>query len=738
MRGVKHMIMGVLTLLLILNPAHSANKGELPKMLLDLFGSQCKSVGSYSQSALAHTQSLISMFESLQDDPDCSQVSGLINHLNIFQQQLSNNSPSNSQYQVLELERLIEDLTLAMGTETDPALLADIASELSLTRLELISANSYDSVYNNVNGMDRQQDGYYYVASSLKNLFQNIPNMQKCSNKLGLQSVQMMGNALAAGSFFVNPALSVAMSGVSAVITTGLEAVFKMSRTRRITRLNEVQLPTALSCSSEVLTNLYCETLRAEKVVKKYADLEEDDEAIWKGIPIIFREMKPLIEWLELVRAGSPASDSFDAQRRLEIMELDSLLNELKQKVDGFISDTDREISDLNINLENYIYTKIDKLNTLLKQAKPVVTLNGNDFLPFRLLGFSSIPRCDFQGRQSPCNGLQNLRLFHYNGTGNPGYKFSLKDWTSSKENFKFIYREARSFVNQQLSRIINEDQETVLTQAYEGYTGKWSPFEIVEDLYKYADDVKVYLNKNNEGGRYSPQLLNIESSQVILKEVSDLLKEWRDEPNEANPTVLNEKAGKILSTIYTKLNLKTGDRFLMERVKGMVRWDIIGHMDNGEFDDQLTDIIRFSNSNIISDITAYKLFDLQDMINDINNAKSILKSTMSLYFEEMNKPFQRAIQLIEEEDLEEEVKAKLCIHLLSSKNFKSRIRGRKLLKKCRNIKLSSVFSESGIDIDFNDYIDSKGKYTKPFEERVCLYNEFMRKVKIREQFDKD
>ena len=178
-----------------------------------------------------------------------------------------------------------------------------------------------------------QYEGYYTAASSLRNFFQTLPQLQNCRNKLGRQFVQLLGNGLTVGSYFINPALSVAMSGASSVITTAMDAIYEIAKKRKVYKLSESTLPTALSCSSEVLTNMYCETLRAERIVKKYADWEEDQVRTWEGIPFVIRRITPLIDWLELVRAGSPASDSFDAQRRLEVMELNSTLDELKQKV---------------------------------------------------------------------------------------------------------------------------------------------------------------------------------------------------------------------------------------------------------------------------------------------------------------------------------------------------------------------------------------------------------------------
>ena len=65
----------------------------------------------------------------------------------------------------------------------------------------------------------------------------------------------------------------------------------------------------------------------------------------------LFRKFGPFFDWVELVRAGSPASDPYDAQRRLEILKQNSFLNELRPQIDGFISQTDKEIENLSFDL---------------------------------------------------------------------------------------------------------------------------------------------------------------------------------------------------------------------------------------------------------------------------------------------------------------------------------------------------------------------------------------------------
>jgi hypothetical protein len=722
------------------------NRTHLSEDLLGIFGSQCRSVGNFTQNALNQSQALIKMLAELIEDENCGGYANEISSsLNAFRINLEDNSISSDKFEVLLLERNIQELTLALNETSDPVLQSQIASQLSMHRLQLITANAGLGISSDGLLRDRRNIGYYSAQDGLRNLFRQVPNLTNCSGKFRKLATQIVGGALSTASYFVNPALGAAMSGAAGAVTALTDAIYQIWSYNEIRKLNDINLPTALSCSAEVLTNMYCDTLRAEKVIAKYANYDEESPTKWQGVHFIYRQLPPLVDWLELVRAGSPAADSFDALRRLEIMGHNSQLDELKQKLDGFISETDREMKTLNIDFNNYVATKIDTLVSQLVQSKPIETLNGRDYLPFRLIGFKDIPKCNFQGQIQPCPNLQTFKVF-YAGAGeggNTGYQFSLTDWAAAKENVQRIYGEARDFVNNQLSLILNEDGDSVVAQAFEGFQGKMAPKDILIELNRYAGDVRNYLIKYNEANQYGPQILNIETSQILILKVLDLLHNRQaitSLPIATNsPELMNETAGKVLGEIYSILNLKVGQRFLMDRIKNIVRWDIISRMKNNDFDYQLIEMIQFNNTNIISDITSYGMVDYQEMVNDIQNSKTILKGTLVKFFDMMNLPYMSALKMIEKNDLERGVKDKLCIHLLSSPELIKRANpySYNIRKICKGAIMKSVLGSESLQIKFDDYLNGDNDFKGDFDNRACLYNNFMRQAKIREQFKK-
>ncbi|MDH5580951.1 MAG: hypothetical protein OEY33_03530 [Bdellovibrionales bacterium] len=189
------------------------------------------------------------------------------------------------------------------------------------------------------------------------------------------------------------------------------------------------------------------------------------------------------------------------------------------------------------------------------------------------------------------------------------------------------------------------------------------------------------------------------------------------------------------MAQVYTLLKLQMGNQFISDRIKSAVTWDILAHMEHKEFDDELAEIIRLNDGAIISDITAYKLFDLQDIMYDIKNAKGIIKSTLNTYFDEMDSLINRSFKIIEDNELDESIKNRMCIHLLSSRSLNQGVYKKRFLKYCKNSKVESIFNRANLDIRFNDYVDSKGNFKASFDKRACLYNNFMRKVRIRERF---
>lgn len=709
---------------------------DLPGVLLEMFSGQCSSVGNYTNNAINVGNALISSFKKLMEDPKCSSSQGLIDSMSTFQSRLNDLNSDSSEYQVIELERRIEELTMSLNTVTDVGLLSQIAAQLASARLQLISAKSFYETNSSVRSGNRKNSGYYYAAYSLRQMFQKLPDIQFCSDNYSILANQIISNSLNVASYFVNPGLSAAMSGVAVLTNAAIDAIREVVRNRRLAKLNEIMLPTALSCSAEVLTNRYCENLRAETVIKKYSEYEETNNQVWRGIPFIFRKLGPLLEWMEYVRAGSPASDNFDSERRIEVLRNEGILKELKQRIDGKISTTDLEIPNLGSNLDSFILTKIGELVSLLMSSPTVSTLNSYGRISFRLIGFGDIPSCDYQGRISPCGSLQEFRLYYSNGTTKPGYTFSLADWIKAKENYGIIYREAVNFVNSQLTRVVNEDQEIVMARAFEGYHGKESPYVILGDLLLYLKEISEYLIKNNSDGKYNPQIQNIESSRITFNEVWNYLNQWKNStytssPN--SPNELNNRASEVLGKIYEKLNLNTGDRFFLERIRAAIRWDIIARMNNGEFDRELMEIIRLNNQNVISDITAYKLFNLQDMINDIANSKGILKITLKTFFDLTKNHFLRALELIEANNLDASLKEKICVHLLATDFFLDKKTGLKFYNYCKGTRFNSIFQNANLSIIFDNHVNLQREFSTKFEDRVCLFNRFMREVNIRE-----
>ena len=745
---MKVLLKNITLFFLLAGTSYGANMNSLSGQLLEIFGEQCRSVGSYTNNAISKTKSLISLFESMINDPLCGAESqSLINLVSVFREQLEYRDYARLDSNLIGLERRIEELTLTLDSldpVDDASLISAITSQLASSRIQLIGAKANFKSSRDIEGEYRKSQGYYQASSALKTFLERLPNIQNCSDQVRHQFTQVMGSGLAVGSYFASPAMSVAMSGIADIASVAINSIYELIKRRRIRKVNEVTLPTALSCSVEALTDLYCETIRAERIVEKYADYEEDDYRIWRGIPIIFRKLNPLMDWLELVRAGSPASDSYDAQRRLEVMKLKSYLEELRQKVQGVISEKDRELENLDIDLSNYIASEIDTISNFLKTSKALVQLNGTDFLPFRLIGFSEVPKCSFNGRLDPCGSLQQFKIFYNNGTNQTGYTFTLNDWNNLKSNFPVMYREAVDFVNSRLGRVLNEDQDLVVTRVFEGYDGWDSPYKVLKILDEYFEEVTLYLHEKNlmTNYKYNSYISNIDGTRGLIQKIIVLLDEWNSlegvERRAGDRELANQLATDLLGKVYSLLKLQTGNQYITDRIKSSVTWDILAHMEHGEFDDELSEIIRLNNGNIISDITYYKLFDIQDIINDITNAKGIIRATLGSYFWEMKSFFKDSFNLIEREDLDPSLKNRLCIHLLSSDLFSKGFYKRKFLKQCSGVKLTSIFDEKDLTIHFDDYISSKGDLKKSFDERACLYNNFMRKVRIRERFKKE
>lgn len=732
--------------------AQANNKYQISDLLMKSFGSACRSVGTYSNASLSHTQSLISFVKSLQSDPDCNQTEGLMDTLFIFETHLRDLQHPSERSEIFRLEQEVESLTVSMDQTADADLEAALASQLVTSRLDLISARSTYHAYRKSNKQNRKVEGYYSALSALRNMITSMPTLERCYNGNVQRMSQLFGNGLGVASYFVNPALSAALAGTSAIITSAVDMYKQLQMERAISNTSQAILPTALSCSAEVLMDSYCDSIEAERVIKQYATDYINKTSGWSGINLVMRELKPLIDWVDLVRAGSPALDAFDADRRIEIVVLDNFLRKLKPKMEGYEAATEDELGSLpaSINLSDFLQGKITIYNNLLmsgtassslmfntstpEQTNPILQIVRREILVFKLLGFAELPKCGLGDNIRTCNDFQDYVKNASNGSnGTQTITFDLSDWNEIKRNADQVNQDAREYVNSRLSKVLNHDPASLLVQAFDNYPGLASAFQIVEALIHYGAEVKAYLTLSNQSGEYWVKIRNIDKTMEMLQTLRKTLTNWLGDSQNLVENTRNAKS--VVKEIFDLLRLEHGERYLLDRLNNIVKWDVASHINNNEFDQRMVEIAQISNTELISDLTSYGMFDLQEVLADVQNSKSIMKSTLGAYYNTMAIYFARAFRLIEKNKLSPGVKAKLCVHLLGSQLFeRSKGYRRQFMRACKGTALESIY-RADHSVKFDDFITSEGKYLKDFDTRQCLYYNFIRKNKLIEKF---
>ena len=710
-----------------------ANRGKLSNLLIDVYGSQCESMGSYTVSALTNTRSLINTLQSIVDDPLCNGVQGLLDYVSVFQNHLNSYQNPEGNREIIQLEREIEEYTAALNSTDDREIQNTIASKLTLNRIQLLSAKaSYRSEQSRFQYGNRLQ-GYYFALNTLKNYFNHLPSLNQCASKFPSQFIQILGNSIAASSFFTTPGISLGLSGISSVLTMGAESIQQLVRQRQMGRLQDPALPVALSCSAEVLTNMYCDALRAEDMIRKYALFEEKRVSMWRGIPLLFRQIEPFLDWLDLIRSGSPASDQYDAQRKQDVRNQRTELDNIALNIQGLERMADREIIDVDTGLSVYITKKIIEISDLLSTSQSILKTYTAEEIPFFLIGFKKVPLCAVGRFSTPCNNLFDFQNSFVNGS-ELGYQITEKDWNEAKTNYRWLLRNSTSALNREVYKIINEDPVFVLIKAYEGYAGHMSPKDLLQEICKYTNKVRQYMCMHNQDKRYDRFVLGIEDVYRELDDVIRILEHWQPKQQGSKGT------DEALSKIYQILKLNTGTQYFFERMKDIVRWDVISKWQNGELDPNLEEAIYLNNHEIISDITAYKLFNLQDMLSDIMTAKQVQLSNINNFFNFLERYFYWALSGRSIYPVEEQLKSKICIHLLASDLLTKKgylifpSYAESFAKACKGSVLKSIYGVEKLELDFDRHFKN-GKFTTPFLERACLYNNWMRKVNIHERY---
>lgn len=729
----------ILTLISVLVLTSTSQAQQSFNDFLNYFGSNCSIRGEHSREAIQSVRVLINTLEQIRDDENCKPLTQVVSELQIVEKNLAYyNSDANLNqrtYSALENRRL-EILTLLSQT-TSAAEREVLLAELRNTQLSLAENYSYASTENNYNSRNHKQTVLSDALSATNSVFSAIQNSQSCWLKHPSLLDQASGVATALGqSYSLGVASMTSIPYVSAAIQLGamvVSHVRNLKYNRKIKDFRKTVEPTAIYCSIETMTNQYCsakDTVTSVKMVLKAFEETNENNPL-SALLLIDREVSTLTQWLEEVRAGSPAQNSGYANTRADLRSKESQLLQSADRAQGIIADYKKRMAQISDPDPRVL---LNKKWQIQKQVILEITnsIFGSCFSPDQgcisnnplALIYDSINTASYHlvGNTSPArDNVGNVKDFRnsfdpfgsdWNGNGpfNPNIEIV-------EQRFSEWYQQANDNFIIQKNLVIQDDPflpfskaiPKTITGNFKGLSVRGSLDTLIAFLIKNSDKKTINLALNIIYDDTKDRLIEI--SKTIDAVISGEL-----DPNEA------------LSIVSTAANLNNGTSYLQSRLNLFIRTIVEEYvLEETADNERLVLLSSFDSLQALKRISGSQ--SINSILNDAKNSQQILQGAILELSDLFKKEIKTSIdqydkmsRLTQEKSLDAPnnyMKTLFCFNLISLPE----IPGSSDIRSCLGLKLNSPFTNGPDAITFTPEL-----LAKSFLDRACLYRDFRRK----------
>ena len=740
--------------------------------LINYFGQTCKSLGSFTNSALNDSRALISTLETLRDDENCKSVSGAISKLNNLQNKLS--ALDDEYYEQMEYAKLeaqeIEVLSQLANT-TDPLKVQDLQAVLAQIQLDKATEMGRIDLRQSYDG-DKLRNTYGQLINTTSAAYEAVTSNQLCidSNPQVLLAATSMATSIAASSMLINPALGLGLATLSDFIGDTLDYYRHRGYNAGIKYIsNRSSVMVGLKCAIETLANRQCDIVDAKKFLEIENRLKREknnfstnsDLSKIKAISELFDiDIPVLIEWLEKVKAGAPAASRADALRKNSVYKDIADLQSSRAYGEGIFSEKEpffnnaqgkqekisiiREvIESLMFASGNYLSSGISDGSSSSGRDNPLYLIHKKDYAPYYLLGLSRDQVTTDQDGNIKRFSIINIESEY------PNYSPNL----NQIENLYFEWiLEAQERVNR-MSALILQPVPVIIVSDFADKSSssyKRSPKESLLNVINFLkentpnpshpnrkelfDSTEEILSKIYEiiPKDTPPRLSSAQSSSCEnLLNINELLSSPDISLSVCNPYLdVIEKVSRIAQ-------LEFGSLIIKNRLETSLRVAVGEYIEQtdvtAENENQLAQLLAAdSYLDVLKQVTGKD--DPSEILDDLNNSIIVsqenLKSFSRTFRYKINYLFRIEQKYITSDEpsiskprLKE--RARLCFLLASIYEFPMS----SFFKYCDGVTYQEV--EGGPSAPIFDYDFIKG----PYEKRRCQFRDYQRKLRIYEQW---
>lgn len=746
----------------------SANRPDAAPLLLQAFQNSCSGTRVWTDAALSHNNAMISMLKSLKETDACKAHISTIAEIGTASAEIEALLDDKKFNKYRLAEEKIQELSLTITSVTDPALKTQLADLIVQTQIDAALERAEDRISREASDRERYARSTKALAAQMQLMLKDTSGLADCLQQSPSSAIQLANNFMAMGGSFVSPVLGAATSVVGQLFNLGIEFFRTRVSRKTLWNLYSAQLPVALSCGLEAMTDLHCQASDSYKLIEFQVNQtqneepsgsqsdedkrrEEEKKKIWRGLDLLIHRMPVLNTWLLNVKNGNEPSDPTQAARqndawgKIQSMErvyrsIVALLNQSLRRIEGASDDSSKQ-SELTKQL-------IVRVGEGLK--KPGRYGGGGDYGNSPISDLSS-SEFDFAcwlvkgvlATGASCNKPESTAGIDFGEWVRLNLvPEAMKTPRKMQENWRGIYLKALSVVESEFYDVIVTDPASLIAGAGKANPGEVSPYRALELVQEFL------LAYRDESERNDIEKRLLRDTLGIIGKALCILNPETEGDCGVEGAVLSESSAYEISKIkilFNLFHLGDGIQFFNERIKSFIQWDLNERLEKGQFPDDVDDILRSVNKSLSDRIIASGVSDFDSIMKDLNNSRQITEYNIDAFLNYFSKVIVKSVEKLRDNGKARREKSsgtdrpngqvlgKLCALLLIS-NVEDP--GRKIERVCRKTSFMSMYKSikrptRNMVLKYDDL--KKIVARQDYKTRVCAYHRFKRSAKLAE-----
>jgi hypothetical protein len=708
-----------------------AEQQDAAGALLEAFAGSCHSQGEWTQAALAQTRVLENALLSLEKNDKCKGLSTALSSVQSLEdeiQRLAANPSVTAEKQAQETKRQI---LLELNQATDPAVRDALVAALAQAEVGLANARAGAASSMDAQGNTAMVRGLTQMSGYLTTLLSAQTNLSECAHENPMIGVQVGAGVLAIAGTFVNPAVGAAVSMAGQLLSSVVDFARREQLHKKLRKVKAVELEAALACGLESMANTYCQAQDLYTLAKLQADsypAQWQPTRFWAGLDLWSRKVPRFLAWAQKLASGAEPADRASGERQNEAWGAVQMLQAVERKSRGLIAETERKLHqapevDSADNWQEMVVRR--GLSQLLNEmhSSPTCTMGCSPFSPiaryystrtallYRLARDSKPP-----DDQNQWKNEDNIEL-PPNGFADIVVRANLV--------FTEIYQQLLA----DLRLVIDVDPSGLLREALQPeVVGQESPIEVIRDAIGFLD----------ESARYFESIGTPEAAKMV-----PLIRDTQTILSEAAAAILTapgntEGDRKVVTELFTRLNLLYGIEFISGRIYRHIKWDLNTRIENGEAPQDVTDLLRASGRDAARELTGSSRSSLDELLQDISTSQAISQRNVENFVSLFHGAFEEGLKRIRDaanragEPLEgphrpnRMLQARMCVLLLTTSYEWPRNVDRTL---CEGAVLESIYPALTEKLRFEELEGLLAGL--PLEKRMCTYQHFLRRSRL-------